>query len=273
MESLLSTKFFYGAFAFYCCALLSYLLLLATEKKAILRIAITLMGGAFLFHTLGIVFRAHEFRHLPITNMYEYMLAAAWSAALCYFVVVRYVKHWFVSAGTVVMVIMLMAIVSLLPKEGSTALMPALRSCWLYIHVTAAAASEGLFAIGCASSLLFIIKSRLSPASGFQLKIPDLSLLDLVTYRAIVAGYLLFTLGALFAGAIWAYRAWGSFWSWDPKETCSLVVWIVYSAYLHLRINRGSRGLALHLLSVAGFIAALLTFFSTMFLGGMHSYK
>ncbi len=272
MENLLSTKFFYLAFACYCGAAVSYVILLATEKKNVLRAAVVLMIVAFLFHSLGIAFRTREFQHIPITGMSGYMFVAAWFTALCYFIVVRFVKSWLVSACNVMVIVMLMVIVSLLPKEGSSALMPALRSYWLYIHVTAAAASEGLFAIGCASSILYIVKSSLPPASRLQLKIPGQSLLDTLTYRSIVAGYLLFTLGALFAGALWAHRAWGSFWSWDPKETCSLIVWLIYSAYLHLRINRRSRTLIPHFLSIAGFIAALLTFFSTMFLGGLHSY-
>jgi cytochrome c-type biogenesis protein CcsB len=272
MENLLSTKLFYCAFACYCSAFLSYLILIATGKINVLRAGITFMAGAFLFHTVGIFLRTREFQHLPVTTMFEYMLVAAWFGALCYFVIIKFVKNWFVSACNVIVIVMLMVIVSLLPKEGSSALMPALRSYWLYIHVTSAAASEGLFGIGCASSILYLIKTRLCPVNCLYAKIPELALLDEITYRSITVGYLLFTLGALFAGALWAHKAWGSFWSWDPKETCSLIVWMIYSGYLHIRINRRSIGLMPHFLSIAGFMAALLTFFSTLLLGGMHSY-
>jgi cytochrome c-type biogenesis protein CcsB len=272
MENLLSTKLFYCAFSCYCGALISYLVLLASEKKDLLRAAVIFMIAGFLFHSSGIALRTSECQHLPLANMFEYMLVAAWFSALCYFVIIKFVKNWFVSACNVIAIVILMAIISLLPKEGSSALMPALRSYWLSIHVTAAAASEGLFAIGFASSILYLLKSFLPSTHRFLPRIPELTTLDAITYRSIVTGYLLFTLGALFAGAIWAHRAWGSFWSWDPKETCSLVVWIIYSAYLHVRINRKLKSLVPHLLSIAGFIAALLTFFSTMFLGGMHSY-
>jgi cytochrome c-type biogenesis protein CcsB len=272
MEFLLSTKCFYAAFAFYCGALFLYLVLLATEKRALCGAAHAFMAAGILVHTCGIALRTRAFGHLPIVTMYEYMLVAAWFAALVYFAAAKFVNKTLVSACSVVAVIMLMVIVSVLPKEGSAALMPALRSYWLYIHVTAAAASEGLFAIACAASVLYILKAVLPPTHRFQSRIPELPLLDAVTYRSVAAGYLLFTLGALFAGALWAHRAWGSFWSWDPKETCSLVVWIIYSAYLHVRLTRRGRGLTPHFLSIAGFIAALLTFFSSMFLGGMHSY-
>jgi cytochrome c-type biogenesis protein CcsB len=272
MENLLSTKLFYGGFACYGIALLLYFLLLGTERKFLLRAATTLMAIAFLLHTLGIVARTREFHHLPLANMYEYMLIAAWFAAAGYFVIIKFITSRFIGACTVTAVIMLMITAALLPKEGSSALMPALRSYWLYIHVTAAAASEGLFAIGCVSSVLYILKSALPHSSAVSMKIPDRAVFDTLTYRSIVIGYLLFTLGALFAGSVWAHRAWGSFWSWDPKETCSLVVWIIYSAYLHVRLRGKAGGLAPHFLSIAGFMAALLTFFASLFLGGLHSY-
>lgn len=95
--------------------------------------------------------------------------------------------------------------------------MPALRSYWLQIHVTLAAASEGAFAVGFVSSILYLIKSRLSESSRIASRLPDLTRLDIITYRSIAVGYPMFTVGALFAGAIWAHQAWGSFWSWDPQ--------------------------------------------------------
>jgi cytochrome c-type biogenesis protein CcsB len=275
MGNLLSTKLFYFSFASYCGALLLHLVFLGTEKKVFQRIAAAFMAGGILFHALGVVSRTREFGHFPVTTMFEFLLIAALFAALGYFAAVWLIKNPFVSACNAAVIVMLMAMAALLPDEGSSALMPALRSNWLYLHVTAAAASEGLFAIGCMSSILYILKSFKAGHRGFLSKIPDLDTLGTLTYRSIITGYLLFTLGALFAGALWANRAWGSFWSWDPKETCSLIVWIIYSAYLHCRLSGkpgGHEGLFPHLLSVAGFTAALLTLFSSMFLGGMHSY-
>ena len=272
METLLSTNCFYFAFIGYGCALLSSLILLATGKKTVSVASTAFMGVAFVMHAAALVLRTREFNHLPITNLYEYMIVLAWFAALCYFFVDRTVRNRFVSSFNVVIIVMLMLIVALLPKEGSQSLMPALRSYWLYIHVSAAAASEGLFAIGCSASVLFLIKSALKPGRRLYAKLPDLPRLDTIAYRSIVVGYVLFTVGALFAGAIWAHRAWGSFWSWDPKETCSLIVWIIYSAFLHLRINRQSQGRLPHVLSISGYLAALLTFFSSKFLTGLNSY-
>lgn len=272
MEQHLSTAFLYTAIIGYGVALLSALLLLVFGNRAFSIVSLAIMAAAFIAHAIALAARTLEFGHLPITNLYEYMTVLAWFASAGYFFIAWKVRNPFISTLTIAVILMLMLIVALLPGEGTKNLMPALRSYWLYIHVTAAAASEGLFAVGCAASVLYIVKSFLSPGSRLRGKLPTEGQLDAITYRMVVVGYVLFTLGALFAGAIWAYRAWGSFWSWDPKETSSLIVWIIYSIYLHLRINRNVQGRLPHLLSIAGFLAALATFFSSMFMGGLHSY-
>lgn len=273
MELFINTKLFYGAFFSYSLAVLSYLILIAIEKRSIVRAGIFFMSLGFFFHTFGIIFRTIELKHAPLANMFEYMTALAWFAGVGYFIMLKLVKNWLFGALTGMVIFMLMVAASLLPKEGTMQLMPALRSYWLKIHVTLAAASEGAFAVGFVSSILFLLKSSLPESSKFSARLPETSLTDTLTYRAIAVGYPMFTVGALFAGAIWAHQAWGRFWSWDPKETCSLVVWIIYSAYLHIRIIRGTRGKLVHVLSIVGFAAAVLTFFSSMFLGGLHSYK
>ena len=103
-------------------------------------------------------------------------------------------------------------------------------------------------------------------------RLPDRSLLDSITYRAIGIGFPLFTVGALFAGAVWAQKAWGTPWSWDPKETSSLIVWLVYAIYLHVRRTRGGSVAMTSGLSVLGFALTILTILGSRFLGGLHSY-
>jgi cytochrome c-type biogenesis protein CcsB len=272
MEQPISTVFLYIAIIGYGTALVSALILLASGKRLFSVTSLALVALAMIMHTVALLARTLELGHPPITNLHEYMTTLAWFAAFGYFFIIRTLKNDLVAAFTIAIILMLMFIAALLPGEGTKNLMPALRSYWLYIHVTAAAASEGLFAIGCVASILYFVKSYLSPKSRLREKLPQERQLDAIAHRTIVVGYVLFTLGALFAGAIWAYRAWGSFWSWDPKETSSLIVWIIYSAYLHLRINRRTEGKLPHLLSIIGFLAALATFFSSMFLGGLHSY-
>jgi cytochrome c-type biogenesis protein CcsB len=103
--------------------------------------------------------------------------------------------------------------------------------------------------------------------------LPTLGLLDEINYRAVAIGYPLFTVGALFAGAIWAYKAWGTFWSWDPKEVGALIVWLFYTAYLHARLQRAWRGRRAAWLSVAGFAIVILSFLGNLWLGGNHAYN
>ena len=96
--------------------------------------------------------------------------------------------------------------------------------------------------------------------------------LDSMAYRGISMGFPVFTAGAMVAGAIWAKRAWGAYWSWDPKETMSLVVWLIYAIYLHMRLVRGMKGVPAATIAIIGFIMTLLTISGSMLLGGLHSY-
>ncbi len=100
----------------------------------------------------------------------------------------------------------------------------------------------------------------------------DLKMLDEMSYKSVSLGYPLYTIGALFAGAIWAEQAWGSFWSWDPKEVGALITWLLYTGYLHARLQRGWRGSRAAVLVVAGFLMFILSFFGNYFLGGLHTY-
>jgi cytochrome c-type biogenesis protein CcsB len=170
-------------------------------------------------------------------------------------------------------IFMLMVASSLLPKDMEMQLVPALQSHWLQIHVSVAAMGEAAFAVAFAANIMYFIKRKLKAGSKMYQRLPDENSCDWVSYKAISVGYPLFTVGALFAGAIWAEQAWGSFWSWDPKEVGSLVVWLVYSAYLHARLVKGWSGTRAAVLGTIGFICTLLTFFANMFLSGLHAYN
>jgi ABC-type transport system involved in cytochrome c biogenesis permease subunit len=109
--------------------------------------------------------------------------------------------------------------------------------------------------------------------SGILEKIPmNLDILDEINYKSVTLGYPLYTVGALFAGAIWAERAWGQFWGWDPKEVGALIIWLFYSGFLHARYQRNWKGKRAAILSLCGFGMVLLTFFGNYFFGGLHAY-
>jgi cytochrome c-type biogenesis protein CcsB len=229
------------------------------------------MAAAFVLQTGAIVLRCYYVRHLPLTNMFEYMTLFAWFAAILYFITLRMYTWQVLGAFISLVIFMLMVAGSLLPKAKEMQLVPALQSYWLQIHVSIAALGEAAFLVAFVANIMYFLKNG-SPGSSLIQRFPDLKILDQVSYKAITAGYPLFTVGALFAGAIWAEQAWGSFWSWDPKEVGSLVVWLLYSAYLHARLVRGWSGTRAAVLSASGFVCTLLTFFANMFVSGLHAY-
>ena len=140
---------------------------------------------------------------------------------------------------------------------------PALQSLWLVLHVALSFIGEAFFAFSFITALMALISRDTEKKKD----------LDRLTYRAVIAGYPVFTIGALIFGAVWAEAAWGSFWSWDPKETWALITWLFYSLYLHFRIY-SKKGVALcSLIACIGFLSTLFTFFGVNYLlGGLHSY-
>jgi cytochrome c-type biogenesis protein CcsB len=203
---------------------------------------------------------------VPFTDLFEYTLFFAWGIVLAYLLFFR--KRLPAAGALAVFVVVFLLLGSaafLFYSDPSGGMMPALRSNWLYIHVSLAALGETFFAVGFVSSLIYMIKLK----SGDKALLDNL---DDLTYRAISMGFPLFTAGAMVAGAIWAKQAWGAYWSWDPKEVLSLVVWLVYAVYLHARLVRGLRGVGVNLISMAGFALTVFTIFGTLIFGGLHSY-
>jgi cytochrome c-type biogenesis protein CcsB len=162
-------------------------------------------------------------------------------------------------------------------------LVPALRSYWLVIHVSAAAISTGIFLVSAVATVLFLIRSRweAAVAAGHQptrfpltlgWRLPGASALDSMAYRTVAFGFPLYTF-AVIAGAIWAEAAWGRYWGWDPKETWAFVVWVVYAAYLHARSTAGWRGVKAARVNLLGFSAIIFNFFVVnIVISGLHSY-
>ena len=151
-------------------------------------------------------------------------------------------------------------------------LMPSLRSNWLGFHVSTAIIAYGAFGVSFVLGIIFLLRDRMQDQSFWDRHVPAKEKLDLISYRSVCLG-LLFLTFTILTGAIWAERAWGSYWSWDPKETWSLVTWLVYAVYLHLRIRRGWQGRAAAIFAVLGFICVLFTYVGVnTFLPGIHSY-
>jgi ABC-type transport system involved in cytochrome c biogenesis permease subunit len=414
MTSTFDVQLFWYAFWCYFIGFLSLSFWLALKKSYLTKLGGTAIAIGFVLQSVAFVTRWIYAGHFPMSNMYEYLAVMSWMAALSFWILQWRYRHWVISSLISPIIVMLMVTASLLPKDPSQQLMPALQSKWMMIHVTLASIGAGAFAVAAAVSIIFLFAARdhfkpntkfqpsarpamvslvivpvilaiiaaltgafssqtqmlfmgkvsvvwgsiltvlgmYLPLSGFvwarsshgvdsdhkrywaalgfaglffgaliggalvmydQVTITmgnplrifeyfgvtfvlgtvvvffihtllgfgtvlsnvhlDGQLLDEINYRSVTLGYPLYTLGALFAGAIWAEQAWGSFWSWDPKEVGALILWLFYSAFLHARYQRGWSGSRTAMLSLIGFAMMMLSFFGNYFFGGLHSYN
>jgi ABC-type transport system involved in cytochrome c biogenesis permease subunit len=413
MSTSFDVQLFWVAFWCYLVGWVTFSFWLGVRKPILTKIGTALFVLGFIPQTIGFGLRWANTGHFPMSNMYEYLAVMSWMAALSFGLLTWRYRHWVISALISPIVVMLMVAASLLPKEPSMQLMPALQSYWLMIHVSLASIGAGAFAVAAAVSMIFLLSAKDKDDAKIvfkpSLKAPALSvlaapvvllliggmsglfgqyshlvffgtpsvawgsalilagmylplcgfvwghlakkenvpehrywaavgflslflgalltglllrteqvvltsdsplkifeffgltlicgaisllivhvlmgfgqipwklklegkLLDEINYRAVTLGYPLYTLGALFAGAIWAEQAWGSFWSWDPKEVGALIIWLFYSAFLHARYQRGWSGTRTAILSLVGFAMMMLSFFGNYFFGGLHSY-
>jgi cytochrome c-type biogenesis protein CcsB len=222
---------------------------------------------ALAFVSAALIFRTIAVGHGPFANMYEFSIAFAWGvlAAHVYFERRYHLRALGLFALPVALLLLLYA--TTIPSTADP-LVPALQNnLLLTTHVAVAIVAYGGFAVAFAAATLHLIASY----TGSR-RLPRLELLDEISYRAVVIGFPFLTL-VIVLGAVWANVAWGRYWGWDPKETASLVTWLIYGAYLHARVVRGWRGNRAAWLLVAGFAATLFTYFGNLFFGGLHSYS
>ncbi len=212
----------------------------------------------------------------PLTNLYESLVFFAWTIAIVYLLIERKFKIKTAGAFVTPFPFIIMAYASLTPNEIQP-LVPALQSNWLISHVVTCFVGYAAFAVSFGVSFLYLFKVKAETGPGkkegaFLGYLPSSEVLDEVGYKTIAIGFPLLTIGII-TGAFWANVAWGTYWSWDPKETWSLIVWLIYAAYLHARITRGWRGKRAALVSIVGFCATLFCYLGVnLILSGLHSY-
>jgi cytochrome c-type biogenesis protein CcsB len=206
--------------------------------------------------------------HVPLSNFYESLIFFSWCLPALSLMAFRRYLQGYLGALIALLASLLLAYASLGGVDSNIKpLMPALKSNWLLIHVVTAFLGYAAFALAFGSGILYLVQERRPRAS-----LPPLPLLDNLLYRATMLGFLLLTLGIL-TGAVWAESAWGKYWSWDPKETWSLITWLIYASLLHARLVKGWQGRRTAWLAVLGFLAVLFTYFGVSFLlTGLHSY-
>jgi len=266
---------FYSTLGIYCIATFIYLVYLLKPREILGRSAHWLIAAGFLIHCAFTVIRYIEAGHTPITNLHE-SLSFFSLAVVGVFIAFERKYHVFILGSFVTPLAFLLLLASSLHSSAIPLLPPALKSKWLLVHSSLAFLSYATFAVAFGAAIMYLIqehflkKKRLGPL--YQ-KLPSLVILDEINYRCLTFGFPLLTI-AIITGAIWAETAWGTYWSWDPKETWSLITWFIYAALLHGRLTTGWRGKRAAMLSIIGFCVMLFTFLGVNLLpsASLHSY-
>jgi ABC-type transport system involved in cytochrome c biogenesis permease subunit len=211
--------------------------------------------------------RSIRIRFVAVTNTFESLVFFSAVIALVLFLYRLRAKDKtipYINFGGTVVAIALLAIASspIAPKNVVPPI-PALQSYWLVLHVTLSFIGESFFVVAFVCAIYYLVSRNEERRKD----------LDRLTYTTIAIGYPIFTAGALIFGAVWAQTAWGTYWSWDPKETWALITWLVYTAYLHSRFVKRFRGKVSAILAIIGFAFTMFTFFGVNYLlAGLHSY-
>ncbi|WP_067567073.1 c-type cytochrome biogenesis protein CcsB [Nocardia acidivorans] len=247
------------------------------ERLGNMAFAVLFVG--FGAHAVSIVLRGFATHRFPLGNMFEFISMACAAAVLLGLVLLREQRYRGMWAFLLTPVLILLFLAGTKLHVDAAPVVPALKSYWLPIHVTVVSIGSGVFLVSGVSSLLFLFRIR-QPAGresenflGRMARLlPDAQSLDRLAYRTTIIGFPIFGAGVIL-GAIWAEAAWGRFWGWDPKETCSFIAWVLYAAYLHARATSGWRDTKAAWINIAGFIAMLFNLFIiNIVVSGLHSY-
>jgi cytochrome c-type biogenesis protein CcsB len=237
-----------------------------TDGKAPSRLAFPMLLFAWLALTLSLFTRALITGHVPFTDMYEFAASFAWGILLAAVIFRLRLKNDIVSGAGAVLALALLVYAFTLPA-GYAPLSPVLRQTWLLpAHVSCAIIAYGMFGLAFLLAVLYLLRRKYAAAP-----LPAPGQLEKAAFESVVTGFIFLTL-VLVIGSIWANMAWGSYWSWDPKETAALVTWLIYGFYILGRQALNWRDDRCAWFLVAGFLAVLLTFFGNYFFGGLHSY-
>ncbi|WP_243790226.1 c-type cytochrome biogenesis protein CcsB [Saccharopolyspora gloriosae] len=256
-----------------------------SERFGGMAVSMTVLG--ILVHTASLVFRGVATGRAPWGNMYEFGSAICLAAVIAWTIVLfrqmRAERRESSSAqlrglgGFLLLpVVLLLFLSGTVLYARAAPLQPALQSYWIVIHVSAAIVSSGALLFAGVASVLFMLRARHenNPLKMVRVgsRLPTTQVLDRMAYRATVIIFPVWTF-AIVAGAIWAEAAWGRFWGWDPKETCSFIAWVVYAAYLHARATAGWRGVKAAWINITGLAVMIFNlFFINIVVSGLHSY-
>jgi cytochrome c-type biogenesis protein CcsB len=231
--------------------------------------AVPLLGAAVLFHMLDLVIGAHKAGNIPVTNFAQSLSFLAWLTAIVSFVLMLRTRMQVLGAFVAPGVLAAVGAAMLLTRDGHLEIPDSLRSAWLPVHVTLAFLGEALFMVAASVSVAYLVhESRLKakrPMSPAEQPMPSLEKLDRINSRLLGWGFMMLSL-AIVSGALWAEASWGHFWSWEPRESWSLITWLLYAGLLESRIAAGWRGRRAAALTLAVFTVLLGSFLSVSLL-------
>jgi cytochrome c-type biogenesis protein CcsB len=245
---------------------LMFLVSLVTNRESALKAAWLLLYVIFALHTAGLLVRWQEsyalgIPHVPLTNLYESLIFYAWCLLLIQ-ILMKKMLNPALSLCLCSAALSFMGLSSLWPSNIQP-LIPALQSNWLHIHVLTCFISYAAFTVSFFCGVFYFL--------GFRF-LPPRETLEEINYQSVMVGFPMLSAGIL-TGAVWASYAWGSYWSWDPKETWSLITWIFYALFLHARYAKGWTGKKIALLAIVGFASVMFTYLGVnLVLSGLHSY-
>lgn len=260
-------------------AMLTYWFALFKKSDFTARVASALTWSAVLFGFVGLMVRWYEsyliapdVGHIPISNLYEVFILFCLITALLYLHYEQKLNTR--QLGGFVLLVINAAVGFILwytfdrQAHNIQPLVPALQSYWMKIHVPANFVGYGAFSLAAMVASAYLLAQK----GVLATRLPSLDVLDDLMYKSIAVGFAFFTIATIL-GAMWAAEAWGGYWSWDPKETWALIVWLNYAAWLHLRMVKGLRGALLAWWALIGLLVTTFAFLGVnMFLSGLHSY-
>ncbi len=244
-------------------------------------IAVALTCAGLAAHTAGVVLRGLSVHRLPWGDMYEFVTALTCVAVAFFLAVMIRYRAYYLGLFVMVAVVLVLGLAETVIYTPAGPLVPALQSYWLAIHVTAMTLATGVFFVAAVIGITYLFvdrharrvaAGRPAGADGILRRLPGPAALDRLAYRTVVFGFPIWTFGVM-AGAIWADRAWGSYWSWDPTETWAFITWVVYACFLHARATAGWRGRRAQFVQLAGFGCLLFNVLVvSLVIPGLHSY-
>jgi len=272
--------------ALYVMATVAYFIGLFARSSFIEKVGSAMTWAATTMGMVGLMVRwresyliSHDVGHVPVSNLYEVFILFSVITALLYLFYERRFRTR--ALGGFVLLVISAAVAFLLwyafdrGAADIQPLVPALQSYWMKIHVPANFVGYGAFAMAAMIGTAYLLTSwaRDKQSQGVMATVmPDLIVMEDLMYKTIALGFAFFTVATVL-GALWAAEAWGGYWSWDPKETWALIVWLNYAAWLHMRMIKGWHGRPMAWWAIIGLFVTLFAFLGVnMFLGGLHSY-